>query len=92
MKTILYMEVTANGFIAGSSGDTSWVSGGSSINSLFMESGLIDEIYIDVEPIVLGSGIKLFAEEDFEYDLEFLKVNKINPHTIQLHYKVIKDL
>lgn len=56
----------------------------------FMKEGLINEIYLDVEPLIFGKGIKLFADSDFEYNLELLEVNKLNENTVQLHYKVIK--
>lgn len=68
--------------------EKAFVAGGGHINSAFIKDGLIDEIYLDVEPIVFGKGIKLFAEEEFEYELELMEVNKLNENTIQLHYKV----
>lgn len=67
-----------------------FLAGGGNVNSSFIKDGLIDEIYLDVEPIVFGKGIKLFSEEDFEYELELLEVNKLNENTVQLHYKVKK--
>lgn len=70
--------------------DTAFLAGGGHINSAFIKDGLIDEIYLDVEPIVFGKGIKLFADSDFEYQLEFLEVNKLNKNTVQLHFKVKK--
>lgn len=67
-----------------------FLAGGGHLNSSFMKEGLIDELYLDVEPIVFGKGIKLFADEDFEVNFEFLEVNKLNENTVQLHYKVKK--
>ncbi|MBI2622162.1 dihydrofolate reductase [Candidatus Microgenomates bacterium] len=64
-----------------------FVAGGGHINSSFMKDGLIDEIYVDVEPIVFGKGIQLFAPEDFEYKLKLLSVKNLNKNTVQLHYK-----
>lgn len=64
--------------------------GGGQINASFIKEGLIDEIYLDVEPLVFGKGIKLFADSDFEYNLELLEVNKLNKNAVQLHYKVKK--
>lgn len=66
------------------------VFGGSQICALFMRERLIDEIYLAVEPVVLGKGIPLFAPNDFKFDLELLSVKKLSPQTIQLHYKVKK--
>lgn len=66
------------------------VAGGGILNSSFMKKGLIDEIYLDVEPKVLGKGIQLFSLEEFEYDLELLDMKNLNKNTVQLHYKVKK--
>lgn len=69
---------------------TAFIAGGGHINSSFMKEGLIDEIYLDVEPLVFGKGIQLFAPEDFEYELELLGVKKLSKNTVQLHYRVLK--
>ncbi len=36
------------------------VAGGSALNASFAEENLIDEIYLDIEPIILSRGIPLF--------------------------------
>ena len=66
------------------------VAGGGQNNSLFVEKGLVDEIYLDVEPLVFGKGIPLFSPADFEFKLELLGVKNLSKETIQLHYKVVK--
>lgn len=66
------------------------VGGGGEINTSFIKEGLIDEIYLDVEPHILGHGIKLFADGDFETKLELLGTEKLSQNEIQLHYRVIK--
>lgn len=38
---------------------TACVFGGGKLNATFMREGLVDEIYLDVEPFVLGKGIAL---------------------------------
>jgi len=69
---------------------TAFLAGGGQLNTLFIRENLIDEIYIDVEPLVFGKGIKIFAEGDFEFNLELLETKKLNQNTFQLHYKVFK--
>lgn len=64
------------------------VAGGGKLNASFLEEDLIDEIYIDVEPSVLGNGIPLFNGGDFERNLEFLGFKYISKNELQLHYKV----
>lgn len=66
------------------------VAGGRKTNAAFMKEGLIDEMYLDVEPLIFGKGTPLFTPSDFEYELELLETKKLNENTIQLHYKVLK--
>lgn len=66
------------------------VAGGGTLNASFMAENLIDEIYLDVEPIVFGKGIRLFAENDFETKLKLLEIKKLSENEIQLHYQVLK--
>ena len=54
-----------------------------------MKAGLVDEIVINIEPYVLGRGIKIFSEETFENKLQLIKVTKLNG-IVQLHYKIEK--
>lgn len=64
--------------------------GGSTINGLFLTQGLIDEIYLTVEPKLFGTGLDVFSHADVDIDLELLEVNKLNDQTLQLHYRVKK--
>lgn len=67
------------------------IAGGGIVNSAFLKEGLIDELYIDIEPLILGRGIPLFADGDFEPRLKLLEVKQLDNHqTIQLHYQVIQ--
>lgn len=67
-----------------------FLAGGGLLNSSFAKEKLIDEIYLDVEPLLLGTGIPVFAPSDFEFELKLLEVNKLNENTVQLHYQVLK--
>jgi dihydrofolate reductase len=66
------------------------LAGGGDLNGSFLKENLIDEIYLDIEPIVLGKGIKLFENGGTEVKLELLETKKITDNEIQLHYKVLK--
>ena len=70
--------------------DNALVAGGGTLNASFMTENLVDEIYIDVEPIVFGKGIRLFRESDFEVKLKLLETKKLSDNEIQLHYQVLK--
>lgn len=70
--------------------DTIIVAGGGGLNASFLEENLIDEIYLDIEPIIFGKGIQIFHDKDFEYKLKFIDFKNITDNEIQLHYKVLK--
>lgn len=65
--------------------------GGSKIYSSFLKKGLVDTIYLTIEPVVFGQGKNLFAESEFESKLKLESIEKLNKRgTILLKYKVIK--
>lgn len=66
------------------------VAGGGLLNNDFLSENLVDEIYLDIEPIVISGGIPVFKGEEFEKKLKLLGTKKISDDEIQLHYKVIK--
>ena len=66
------------------------VAGGGTLNVSFVEENLIDEIFIDIEPIIFGKGIPLFRDKDFERNLKLVGQKKISENEIQLHYEVLK--
>lgn len=71
--------------------DTAFIGGGAAVNTSFAREGLIDEVYLDVEPAIMGKGIPLLASGDFELKLKLLETKKLGQSTIQLHYQVIKQ-
>ncbi len=67
------------------------IAGGGILNGAFLKEGLIDELFIDIEPLILGRGIPLFADGDFEPRLKLVDVKTLSNHqTVRLHYKVIR--
>lgn len=64
------------------------ICGGSTIYTMFMESGLVDELYLTVEPIVFGQGMRLFNKE-IDKKLQLLSLQKISEQTVVLEYRVI---
>ena len=66
------------------------VAGGSILNASFLEGDFVDEIYLDIEPIVFGKGIKLFSDSRFEKNLKLLGTKEISENELQLHYKIEK--
>ena len=65
--------------------------GGSKIYSSFMKEGLVDELYLTIEPVVFGNGKNLFSDESFETKLELVSSKKLNKKgTILLKYRVLR--
>ncbi len=65
--------------------------GGSKIYSSFLKEGLVDEIYLTIEPLLFGKGKNLISEGEFETNLELTSIEKLNQKgTILAKYKVIK--
>ncbi len=67
------------------------VAGGGMLNSSFMKERLVNEIYLDVEPLVFGNGIKLFSDNDFDAKLELIETKSLSKNTIQLHYRILDN-
>ena len=67
------------------------VAGGGILNASFLEKDLIDEIYLDIEPILHGNGIPLVHGADFTHQLKRLDTKQISENELQLHYQVVKD-
>ncbi len=70
--------------------ETVIIAGGGILNTSFLKERLIDEIYLDIEPIIIGKGIKFFDDDNFEANLELLETKLLSKNEIQLHYRVIK--
>jgi len=66
------------------------VIGGSKTWGSFMKENLVDEIYLDIEPLAFGEGMPMFIGGDFEIKLELIESKPLSPQTIQLHYRVKK--
>lgn len=63
------------------------VCGGASIYSLFMQAGVVNEVYITVEPVLFGVGVSLFHSR-LDAPLTLLETRKLNDNTVLLHYRV----
>ncbi|HUJ44440.1 MAG TPA: dihydrofolate reductase family protein [Opitutaceae bacterium] len=61
--------------------------GGSHVHSLFFEAGLVDEVWLTVEPVLFGRGTPLLARRaDVRLELEALE--KLGAHALLLKYHV----
>lgn len=66
------------------------IGGGALLNAAFMQQGLVDELYLDIEPMFFGKGIPLFSGDDFDVQLELLGTREVSKDVLQLHYAVRK--
>lgn len=63
------------------------VCGGSTIYTMFMEAGVVDTIYLTVEPVLFGQGMNLFNKE-MDVKLRLIESKKIGDNTILIEYGV----
>ena len=66
------------------------ITGGANINSAFAKLNLLDEIIFNIEPVVVGKGIPVFAPEDFELKLKLISTEKLASGVSTLRYSVLK--
>ena len=65
------------------------IGGGSQIYTMFMEQGLVDKLYLSIEPVVFGKGIPLFNKE-LDVKLQLENESKLGEQTVLLEYDVLK--
>lgn len=65
------------------------ICGGSSVYTQFLSAGLVDEVYLTIEPVFFGTGVPLFNAK-LEQALELQAVENLSPQTLLLTYAVAK--
>lgn len=66
------------------------IGGGASIYRLFLESGLVDELWLTVEPVLFGAGISLLGGGSVAIRMRLLETVQLSSETVQLKY-ALKD-
>ena len=70
--------------------DKALVLGGSQIYGLFLEAGLVDDIYLTVEPLIFGSGTELVRIIDKDLTCKLVSSKVLNEQgSLLLHYKIM---
>ena len=64
------------------------VMGGGLLAKSLFEADLIDEVGVNVHPVLLGSGIPLFYEMPRQIDLELIKCQQLSNGCVILTYRV----
>ncbi|MEG0471062.1 MAG: dihydrofolate reductase family protein [Solibacillus sp.] len=70
-------------------GKNIWLVGGGELLHSFLKERLVDELIITVAPTLIGNGIPLFKEHDFNLELSLKGVQQFNQF-VELHYEVRK--
>jgi dihydrofolate reductase len=65
------------------------ICGGSSIYTEFINQGLVDTMYLTIEPVVFGKGVGLFNKE-VKKNIVLSSVEKLSEKTVLLTYSVEK--
>lgn len=66
------------------------LTGGSRLNSSFAKLGLINEIVLNIEPVVVGKGIPVFNPDTFDLKLKLIETQRSDSGINTLHYEVVK--
>lgn len=65
------------------------VAGGASVYQAFLEAGVVDELWLTIEPLLFGDGLPLLRRETSDISLRLLEVVRLAEHTVQLKYRVL---
>ena len=68
------------------------VTGGQHIATSFLKEGLIDELWLTIEPKIFGMGENFVTQEKLDIDLNLISCEKVNERgTLITKYVVIKS-
>lgn len=70
-------------------GRTIFVDGGAYVVNRLLQAGLIDELYLSIIPVLLGSGIALFEQHHSMQKMKLLQTKSFDTGLVQLHYSVV---
>lgn len=64
------------------------ICGGALVYTQFLQAGVVDRLYLTVEPVVYGTGVKLFNEQ-LSLKLRLVESKNLSDQTILLTYDVV---
>lgn len=62
--------------------------GGATLNASFVHAGLINEVIINMDSVIVGRGVPIFAPQAFEVPLHLLEMKQAGDEIVQLRYEV----
>lgn len=63
------------------------IGGGASIYTLFMQAGVVNKLYLTVEPVLFGDGVRLF-NQSLDQKLKLIKIDNLSSQTLLLEYSL----
>ena len=66
-----------------------WLYGGAVLTEQMLEAGLIDELWLSVHPILLGSGKQLFKKQEQRVNLKLLESKTYDTGLGSLRYRIL---
>ncbi|RYY24243.1 MAG: dihydrofolate reductase [Chitinophagaceae bacterium] len=65
-----------------------WLFGGALLTDALMKAGLVDELWMSVHPILLGSGKPLFRQQEARTQLKLLECKTYETGLVSLRYHI----
>ena len=69
-------------------GKNIWLMGGGELAAVLLDAGLIDEIILNIQPVILGKGIPMFNNPDEFAAFESAAVKRRESGSIQVTYRL----
>ena len=66
------------------------ICGGTQIYTMFMNSGTVEDIYIDMQATLFGNGMSIF-NAPVEASIQLREIKQLGPNNVLLHYSVDKS-
>ncbi len=65
------------------------ICGGAAIYDMFLQAGVVTELYLTIEPILFGQGVSLYSQA-VDTRLKLMDVSKLNDDVLLVRYEVQK--
>ncbi len=66
------------------------VGGGSQTVTTFIQEGLLNELWLDIEPKLIGHGINLIKDVNLDKDLELMEVKQLDEDIVHVKYRMVQ--
>lgn len=72
------------------SGGNIWIIGGGGILKPLLEAQMVDELWVQIVPVLLGQGKRLFEQGDYRYRLQTIGTIQLGEMT-EIHFKRVDE-